>query len=311
MRKNLNKVMCLVLAVLMCMSLTAVAAVNRTTIRTSVPKTGEKVDYVLGVSSEQHIPSVIKANTGYLAQYFVVPEGQVLESFKACVHGSTADRNMTFRIYKWDTSLEKTLTTQPLEEKELGKYTDCGHYTITMQDDYSGELLFWAGNNIGNGGIWTSPYKNLLGAKLYKDGAVLSDVNLESTVVTRKVEALPEVTETIDAYEKHQATDFSANTLTFFERDIGTGEKIPMLDSKANTVVCYRGVDFGETSPKTLKLTTYNRGCGDHTVEIQLVVDDVKKGDILGTAMSYYSPFLLGGFIFGSGSFLSLPFPVI
>jgi len=288
MRRTFNKVLCLVLAVLMCVSLSAVAEVNRTTIRTTVPKTGEKVSYVLGVSNEKHIPSPMADKTGYLAQYFVVPEGEVLDSFKACVHGTAKEKDMTFRIYRWDTSLEKTLASKPLEEKNLGKYTDCGHYTITMTDDYTGEFLFWAGNSIGRGGVWTSPYQNVLGTKLFKDGNPVTDLNLESSVVTRKVEELPEITEYLDAYEKHSAVDYASSTMSLFEREIGTGEKIPMLDAKKNTVVCYRGVDFGETSPKTLKLTTYNMGCDDHTVELQLVIDDVKKGDILGSAMSYY-----------------------
>ncbi len=291
MCKILKNTVCIVLCFLMCVSVTAFAEINRTDFRTPVSMSGARSQKVLG-NSAGHKPTHLTDKTGYLTQYFNIPEDVgVLDAVKVCIHGQgPADtKTITLRVYKWDTDEATTLKSEPIAETVLDGYTNNGIYEIYVEDDYNGPLLFWAGNSIGSGGLWNTEGMFNYDAKLRVDGVEMEGRLLESTVYTRKPIEIPEEEGTRDAYALHSAVDFSVNKLDFFERDMGTGEKIPMLDSnEAGKWVCYKNVDFGDVSPKSLALGVYNRACAENSVEIQLVLDDAKKGPIAGTTMTYY-----------------------
>lgn len=294
MRKIVKKVLCFALCFAMCLSVTAYAEINRTVLRTAVSMSGERKGITLG-DSNGHSPTGLTPGTGYLTQYINIDpdSGYVLDAVRACVHGDSADnsKSITFRVYKWNKDNATTLASEPLAETVITSFTDNGYYEIYMEEDYSGELLFWAGNVVVGAGIWNSPAKtNDYSAKLYVNGVEKEGRLLESTMYLRKPEVIPDEDGTRDAYALHEATDFSVNKLNVTERELDNGTKAEVLDvDDGGRWVCYKNVDFGKTSPKSLKMQILNRACKDLTVEMQLVADDAKKGDILGSAMTYYS----------------------
>jgi len=297
MKKYLRKFLCFVVVAVMCTAGVSAAGnsateFNRTIIRIPAGNSGDRTGTVLGVLSG-HQPTKLKDNEGYLTQYMKIPEEVALDAVKVKLHGATEDpgKTITLRVYRWTGSEADSLKGKPLAESVLKNFADNTTYEIYMEENYNGELLFWAGNSYvpgGIGGIWNSPAQPAFDAVLRLDGQVVADRLLESTIFTRKIEEQVVDEKIRNAYTLHEATEYSVNKLQETERELKSGKKTVLDVNEAGRWVSYNNVDFGSDAPGAMQLKILNRGCDDHTVEIQLVIDDAEKGDIIGSAMTYY-----------------------
>ncbi len=288
MKTLLKSVLCLTVAVFMCTAGVCAAEINRTTLRIPAGTSGERTGKVLGGLSS-HQPTSLKDKTGYLTQYMNIPEEVALDAVKVKLHGATEDpgKTITLRLYRWTGTEEGSLAGKPLAEMELKNFVDNTNYELYIEENYNGELLFWAGNSYvpgGIGGIWNSPAQPAYDAVLRLDGKVMPDRLLESTIFTRKIEEVVIDEKVRDAYVLHDAADYSISKL-----QPGEFEGVQVQDVvEAGRWISYNNVDFGNTAPGTMQLKILNRGCKNHSIEIQLVVDDVKEGEIIGSAMTFY-----------------------
>jgi len=151
---------------------------------------GSRANYDTSISD--HTPYQVK--NGNAAQYFKCDNDFYSVQICCPTWGST-EECMTFKLYKWDGSYEKTVEGTPVYSKRFEKFQDNGWLPLYINDDAetthekipAGEYLWVASEPTNTAGIWvcdkSASSPGNMSPRSYKNGVLISDIQFQSRVL--------------------------------------------------------------------------------------------------------------------------------
>ncbi len=186
---------------------------------------------------------------------------------------------LTLSIYKWDTSIEKTMKNKPIKSQDFADYPDNTWLNMSFFTQPAGEYLITGTNGHGGVGMWVFTAGDET-TVTYKNGSVYPNFYMQTRIfeIADPVDNGRKYEGTIDAYSEIDATKYSAGLGCKIGKMqiFGTGKEGVVMDTEQGGYIVFRDVDFGNDGAKGVKLLL-NAGQIPDYGEFQLALDGLDK----------------------------------
>jgi len=203
--------------------------------------------------------------------------------------------SLTLRLYQWKGTYEATVSEKPLGERTYIDFKDCATLKVAPPSGstvYTGEFLVTVGDCVQNCAVWIEkhssvissdmPYQPYFNGKPY-DRAIQARCIVSP--VTAANEDAPDIAEK-DAYTRLYADGADKYSKCTHRMADDNGTQAPYVkDLDTGSYVYYGKVNFGDVSPKGIRMRIYNMGCYSNVGETQVVLDDVQNYPIAKTTV--------------------------
>ena len=252
------------------------AAGGKITPRIPVSGTGDKVNYYTGSSARSGTAIQV---TKPIAQRFTI-EGDLEKLSMYCPSYNNNVGSLTFKLYQWNTSYEKTLYGEVLASKTFEDFTDNSVLEMSISKNVTGDLLLVVCDPVEKVGVWSNSSANPHSSDeiMYVDGVATPGKALNLTAYTAKVlNVNPDTDTDIQTFDAYSGITLATPLDSF---NVTLDAEKPE-NGIAPTGVSYSAylVDFGETSPKGAMLNVKNEV--SDSAKVQIIADNLKSGQVL------------------------------
>ncbi|MDP4117826.1 MAG: stalk domain-containing protein [Bacillota bacterium] len=268
----------LMVAVMLSFPLTSSAFV-----RNSLGQGSSALRHKMGTGS--HVPFQI-ANDMVVGVKYSIKVGEKLTSAEvSCPSFSNNIGSMTMRIYNWTDDYKTTISKKPVVEKRFEDYNDNSILTISLPDEVelTGDILLTFSDTTENVGIWKYPV-GIPETAMYINGQI-SDGAPEGTFCCVPLNLTGTADQpTKNPYESIEMKNYdiqanlSPSSMTVSDAN---GTKYNSLNITSGAYAGYYNMDFGNESPKGIEMVVINNGVMGDSGQIQVVLDDLLKGDVI------------------------------
>ncbi len=187
--------------------------------------------------------------------------------------------NMTVSVHKWEGNYIKSIASKPVAEKEFVNFPDRSDLIFEFAPQPAGEYLLFVHGGTQKCGVWMHSQSPTPATGFFNGEQVAQyiqcSVMCEPAVVFKAAETVH--TEPRSAYEKIPAADFDGSynitvkNISAAEQEAAGSDK--KITGRIAGIAKYDKIDFGNTSPKGVKLGVW---CGDFSQmhQVHIVLDD-------------------------------------
>jgi len=281
MRKS-TKVIGLLLATAMTFSFNASAFVRN-------PVSGKMESATLGSGKRTFWKM---SPTDELGQILFVPSGNRLAkvTIKTASWGN-AIGDLTFNIYKWQGTYQKTVSGKPEVTKTFHNFADNSALSVSvdMSKNLDGQLLLTVGGAVEDCGPWYYDVANSAQYNFFENGEP-SNLSFDGQFFWTKIKA-----------EGEKISDIQRNAfepIDMFKYDVAEAlnEIKVSIDGKTTDVINvangsyagYGNVDFGNGVTKGVEFQVYSAGVNRDAAQIQVVLDNPTNGKVIAECQLEY-----------------------